>query len=237
MQHICAQETKVEYKFTLAHILSLSGLCASLRLCLRIWAQRRRSYESLPSDFCHTAPRVAPQIGYTVQTWEFVLLLLPQKGNSNFQIPWFPMLLSGRATAVQRQGIHFKTSDLCCQLTAGSGLRAPNSSEKIPVKKMYGNFKQTARHMLFVFEALMRSVRRAERAGTGLIYKGSRAFWKQNRKHICPCANRTSGSTTELLISLHQGGLFLFQQWCSKLRFTRTHVQIASKPQSFKWGI
>lgn len=137
----------------------------------------------------------------------------------------------------RQQQIHFRTSasGLCCQLMAVSRLWALNSSEKIPVKETYGKCEQPARHMLFVFEALMWSMRRAERARRDFIYKGSTSFWKQNRKHICPCGNCTSGSSTELSISLFiRKASFYSYSDVQKWRFMRAHLQIASIPRLCK---
>lgn len=118
---------------------------------------------------------------------------------------------------------------------AVSRLWALNSSAEIPVKKTYGKFRQPARHMLFVFEALMQSMRRAERASRDFIYEGSRSFRKQNREHICPFANCTSGSSTECFISLFiRKASFYSYNDVRKSRFARPHLPIASKPQICK---
>lgn len=117
---------------------------------------------------------------------------------------------------------------------AVSRLWALNSSAEIPVKKTYGKFRQPARHMLFVFEALMQSMRRAERASRDFIYKGSRSFRKQNREHICPCANCTSGSSTELFYQPFYQESFYSYNDVQKSRFARPHLPIASKPQTCK---
>lgn len=159
-----------------------------------------------PAIFTIQHQELHPQKGYTVQTLEFVLLLLPQKGNSNFQIPWFPMLLSGRATAVQKQGIHFKTSasGLCCQLTAGSGHWI--AQKRFQWKAAWEFQTDSETHAVCIWST--DATREKGRKSRHRLHFQREQFWKQNRKHICPCANRASGSTTELLISFHQGGLF-----------------------------
>lgn len=106
-----------------------------------------------------------------------------------------------------------------------------NSSIKIPVKNMDGKFKQAARLMLSVFEALMQSMRKTGRT-EGSRRKG--ADHSANRKHICPCGHCTSGSSTEIFISLsiREVSFPVKENVAQKSRFA--HLQIASKPQTCK---
>ena len=65
------------------------------------------------------------------------------------------MLLSVRAIAEQKVVDSFKNFSLRLTLPINGRLWALNSSENIPMKKLYGKFKQPAIHTLLVFEALM----------------------------------------------------------------------------------
>lgn len=179
-----------------------------------------------------SAPKAVPPEVYVVLTWESVpQILFSHSERVIFRFFTFLSCSLWEQLPSRKQWINFRTSasGLCCQLMAVSRLWALNSSEKILAKETYGKCEQPARHMLFVFEALMWSMRRAERASTDFIYKGGTSLWKQNRKHICPCGYCTSGSSTELDIGLFiRKASFYSYSDVHKSRFMRAHLQIAS---------